>query len=44
MGMESQGTKFRRASTVTVNSSNSTQIAIKGTAIECTGVIDFTAL
>jgi len=41
---ESQGTRFRRASTVLVNSSDSTTMEIKSTAIECTGVIDFVAL
>jgi len=44
MSMESQGIKFRRASTVLVNSSDSTTMEIKSTAIECTGTIDFVAL
>lgn len=45
MSMESQGTKFRRASTVTVDSSASTAMDILATVINCAGAgIDFAAL
>ena len=44
MPVESQGTKFRRASTVTVNSSAATAIDIQSTVIVCVGTIDFAAL
>jgi len=45
MPIESQGTKFRRASTVTVDSSASTAMDILSTVINCAGAgIDFSAL
>lgn len=44
MAMQAQGIKLRRASTVTVDSSDSTGMTLSANKIECSGVIDFEEL